>query len=402
MADEPQKILEYKNARISQNGDSWTPLDAPTGDEGEELEIATAKAQEAKLRLEEHIRSLFTNYNVVVLAGSGASIDAVSKGIGGPKMWELWKTVSEWNEFEAVKAHVKFSGDDNIELFLSQCHNSLLFLEGADKEAVKSFIKKAESEIYQKCTQFLDGVSTLPTHETLLERLSKRKSKFPRPKVFTTNYDRCFEVAAARRGLTVIDGFSFSQPRRFDPNFFGFDIVRRAQSSAESNELVDGVVQLLKIHGSVDWAISEDGITQVASPDEDERCLIYPASTKYQHSYAQPYLELMARFLMALREPNTALITVGFGFNDDHLTAPILSAIRSNPSLNVLVVDPVAKANTTPVGEKPIRSLWDELSTATRSKVTLLNADFGQFVDLIPDLKALGGDFNYPNNPAHT
>jgi hypothetical protein len=400
MAEEPTPILAFKNNRISQTSD-WTSLRASKDLEGEEAKEAELAAKESKSRLEEHIRGLFTNYNVVVLAGSGASLNAVSKDKGGPKMSDLWNAVSEWEEFSKITELVKLGESQNIELLLSQCHNAVAFLGEADKTSVEAFIKKAEGEIYKQCTEFLEDTSSLPQHEKLLERLTKRKSKFPRPKIFTTNYDRCFEFAAARKGLTVIDGFSFSQPRTFDPNYFGYDIVRRAQSSSESNELVDGVIQLLKIHGSVDWAISNNGISQVAKPDKNKRCLIYPASTKYQHSYTQPYLELMARFLMALREPNTALITIGFGFNDDHLTAPILSAVRSNPSLNMLVVDPFSKAKT--VGPK-LAEVWKELDAATGAKVTLLNADFGQFVDLIPDLKALGHNENsmLPTHPQTT
>jgi hypothetical protein len=38
---------------------------------------------------------------------------------------------------------------------------------------------------------------------------------------------------------------------------------------------------------------------------------------------------MMGQFLMALREPNTALLTFGFGFADDHLTQPIRAAVES-------------------------------------------------------------------------
>jgi hypothetical protein len=32
----------------------------------------------------------------------------------------------------------------------------------------------------------------------------------------------------------------------------------------------------------------------------------------------------------ALREPDTAVIVSGFGFHDDHLSRPLLSAVESN------------------------------------------------------------------------
>ncbi len=387
MAEEstPPEVV-FRNALVTRSGDEWAPISAK--DDAEEE--AKANAKEQKDRLQEHLKDLLANFNVVVLAGSGASIDAVSPGVGGPKMPELWNAISELDKFGDIKIEICYAGPENIEDFLSQCYNSLAFIDKKIKESVKEFIKKAEKAIFEACTRFLENAPSLPAHEELLEKLTKRKSRFPRPKVFTTNYDLCFEFAAARLGMTMIDGFSYSQPRKFNPNFFGYDIVRRAQSPPETNELVDGVIQLLKIHGSVDWELSESGIQQVQDPDEDKRCLIYPAATKYQHSYTQPYLEMMARFLMSLREQNTTLIVVGFSFNDDHLKAPILAAVQSNPSLNLVVVDPsiiVDKSNDSLGCPSHI-----ELAKYTGSRVTLLNATFGQFANLIPDLKALGWD----------
>lgn len=378
----PPEIV-FRNALVSRSGDDWVPIAVKEDAEDD----AKASAKGHRERLQEHLKRLLANYNVIVLAGSGTSIDAVSPGVGGPKMPALWKTIAAWPEFKDIKKQISYTGIENIEDFLSQCHNSLAFVDAATVKVVKVFTKKAEKEIFESCTNFLKTAHSLPAHEELLDKITKRKSRFPRPKLFTTNYDLCFEFAAARRGMTVIDGFSFSQPRKFNPSFFGFDIVRRAHSPSESNELVDGVVHLLKIHGSVDWEVSESGIQQVSEPEEDKRCLIYPATTKYKHSYTQPYLEMMARFLMSLREPNTTLVVVGFGFNDEHLNAPILAAAQSNPSLNLLVVDPSIQDKSDDLfGYAP----HIELAKYTASRVTLLNATFGQFTNLIPDLKAFG------------
>lgn len=60
--------------------------------------------------------------------------------------------------------------------------------------------------------------------------------------------------------------------------------------------------------------------------------MIFPAKGKYQQSYIQPHLELIAKFLQGLRDPNICLITSGFGFNDDHLSEPIYAALQSNPA----------------------------------------------------------------------
>jgi len=206
-------------------------------------------------------------------------------------------------------------------------------------------------------------------------------------KVFTTNYDICFETAAADQGLVVIDGFSFAQPRHFDPRYFSFDIVRRPIEDTEAGAPLEGVFHLHKLHGSVTWSRTKDGRTEIVDKVEPQRaCLIYPANGKYQQSYTQPHIELVSRFLSTLREPNTCLIVVGYGFNDDHLSEPILSAVRSNPHLRLIVVDPMATRSI-----KDGNNYWKSFfSLASKGEdVAFLNASFAQFADLIPDLKSL-------------
>ncbi len=126
-----------------------------------------------------------------------------------------------------------------------------------------------------------------------LHRMSRRRVRDSRLKMFTTNYDLCFEKAAGNLGLVAIDGFSFAEPRQFDPRFFSYDIVRRPSFSDEAATPVPGVFQLYKLHGSVNWERDDGGIEVVAKPDSKKACLIYPARGKYQQSYIQPHLELV-------------------------------------------------------------------------------------------------------------
>ena len=354
------------------------------------LEPDDTGKNEAADKAADYLKLLLTSHRVVVLAGSGTSLSE-----GGPSMGALWKSVSALDGFEKVKGDINFGDTKNVEEFLSQCHNAKPYISKEEAEEVDAFLLLAEKEIFGKCSKFIKGKQRLATHESFLSKLTRRRNKSLRPMVYTTNYDLCFERAASRLGLTVVDGFSYSQPRFFDPNFFGYDFVRRSHHGKEQNELVDGVIHLLKIHGSVDWEIDGEKIKQSESPEDGKRCLIYPASTKYQHSYTQPYLEMMARYLTVLREPQTSLIIVGFGFNDDHLSAPILSAIKSNHSLNVIAVAPDLVDFE---GEDLLNKGWKSLAQLARSpqnRVTLLNADFNQFVELIPDLKALSPDQNF-------
>jgi len=300
-------------------------------------------------------------------------------------MGDLWKQATQLDGFEDVRKSVKHPDSDQwIENFLSRCQVAKEFLEAAESKKVSDFLIKCEKTILKACTDFVVNAD-LEGHRTFLRRMARRRSKAPRLRLFTTNYDRCFEESASILGMTVLDGFSFSMPRRYDPRYFGYDIIRRAKGTDEANDFVAGVIQVFKLHGSVDWDRTTDGIVQKDNPEVP--CLIYPSNSKYQQSYTQPHLEAMTQFQAALREPNTCLVTIGFGFNDDHLSAPILAALESNPSFKLLAVDVVAKSKSSNT-DGMYKTLKAKIVQG-ESDVAMLNAEFSQFADLIPQLRAL-------------
>jgi len=120
------------------------------------------------------------------------------------------------------------------------------------------------------------------------------------------------------------------------------------------------------------------------APNPNEVCLIYPASGKYRQTYSQPHLELFAQYLTSLREPNTCFIVSGFGFNDEHIAEPIISAVKTNPHLRLIVVDPFCDKNSE-------KSYWKELYALASQgdDVWFINSSVADFANLIPDLKSL-------------
>lgn len=323
--------------------------------------------------------------HLVVLAGSGCSLSA-----GGPSMQDLWrsavgdKPTAIANQIaQRVNYRLSDKNDKNIEAFLSKIE---AYLQVNQDEAVSDFLSSSKRVILDQCSKFLKS-DNLSDHETFLHRLSRRRIRDQRLKVFTTNYDLCFERAAAALGGVALDGFSFSAPRRYDPRFFGYDIIRRPRTGEDLGQYLEGVFLLYKLHGSVNWAKSKDGtISEKDTPTPAEACLIYPARGKYQQSFSQPHLESIAQYLAAVREPNTCLLTVGFGFNDDHLVEPLLAAAESNPHLRVIVVDLHAREN-----EAAGNQQWKRLFKLGHrgEDVWFINASFGEFAQMIPDLKSL-------------
>ena len=352
-------------------------------------------------------------YNLVVLAGCGTSISA-----GGPSMEALWENCikskdaeSQFDQSEKLR-YCRDNSESNIELFLSLCEASMECEPDLTKKSeIDAFIKDCRNTIRSLCRDFLlvneslvanknvaltssDPETKVESHRSLLCKLTRRRVRAPRLKVFTTNYDICFEYAASNLGLIVIDGFSFTYPHTFDPRYFDYDMVKRSRSSDERGEYLEGVFHLYKLHGSVNWHFTDNRIEKMDFRNQDgiTPCMIYPAKGKFQQSYAQPYIETISRFMATLREPNTCLLVLGFGFNDDHLSEPILAAVQSNPHLKVVIVDLKAKENyplQPHANNNRFRFQLSQLASKGMGDIMLVNVDFQQFVGLIPDLKAL-------------
>jgi len=348
----------------------------------------TKKQDEAKAARDSLKETLLTSLqmqHVIVLAGSGTSMT-----VGGPSMKGLWDAVVGTTPIEAAvstaKAITYNLAVENIEEFLSKAE---AWVQVTGDAKVKTFVDFAKKVILDKCSSFLD-ITKLNAHKTFLHRLSRRRVRDPRLKVFTTNYDLCFEKAASAQASVVIDGFSFTSPRHYDPRYFGYDIIRRPRMGDDQGSYLEGVFHLYKLHGSVNWARSSSGLIQEKpNPLPEEACLIYPARGKYQQSFLPPHLESMSQYLAALREPNTCIIVTGFGFNDDHLSEPLLASILSNPQFRLIIADPsVAKRE---VEKTQLNHYWQEFFKLAKDgeDVWFLNASFEEFATSIPDLKSL-------------
>lgn len=337
-------------------------------------------------QLKHYLGDIIRTEHVNVLAAAGASYGTwlahdhdENKPRAEPTRKGLWAKAREiWiNDIEDLLELVKYNRDElgeDIEALLSQCHLAQSF---APKEEVKSFVESMETAIVEAC-RFVDANTDLTTHELFLRKAGRRSRRLPRLKVFTTNYDLCFERAARNANFIVVDGFSHTLPQEFSSTYFSYDFVRRGEHD-ESPDYIPNVFHLYKLHGSVDWGSLNGNVYRKAAPKSP--LLIYPRRTKFESSYEPPFIDMMGRFQASLREPNTAIIVVGYGFADNHLTQPILSAVRSNVSLRLVVVDPIldGEDRSSAVG-------WlEELIKAGDTRICLIAGTFDNFVRLLPD-----------------
>jgi hypothetical protein len=373
--------MKFKTYQYSKQ---WTDTQGAAGEP-----TAMAEAARAKEQMETILSAILLAENLVILTGLGTSLcikDAAGNSIA-PTMPDLWThTMKSTPDFDAILNKVRHPKEpsgawkEDIETLLSRCQMSL---ELENDAVIKNFITTTESLIVKRCSflGLLPSGSGLPVHESFLRKIARRPTRLPRARLFTTNYDLCFETAAGTAGFVVIDGFSHTNPQEFDGIHFGYDIVRRDPES-EVPFYISNVIQLLKLHGSVDWDRTNAGqVLRSSTPKKP--VIIYPRSGKFESSYSQPYFEMMSRFQAALRLPNTGLLIIGFGFNDTHLAGPLMSAIRSNASLRLVAVSPRYETKM-PEFVRTVESLIE----AGDRRLSILAAGFEDLVGIIPDLKA--------------
>lgn len=145
-----------------------------------------------------------------------------------PSMAALWADAASLPGFLSVIKKTGYSVQnlgENIEQLLSLCQlNQQLHFD----DEIAHFLSKAEEIIVDHC-RFVQAGMKLDVHEAFLRKLARRSTRLPRMKLFTTNYDLCFEAAASATRFVVIDGFSHTYPQEFDGTHFGYDLVRREE-----------------------------------------------------------------------------------------------------------------------------------------------------------------------------
>lgn len=326
---------------------------------------------------------VFTSRYLAVLSGLGTSRCIKSAGgeVLAPTMADLWAAVKSANEnrFDKVLKQVNWkSNGENVELLLSHCQ---MQQELRPDDELATFIEKGEEAIAAACN-FIHDDSDLGIHESFLRKVARRSTRLPRTQIFTTNYDLAFEMAAAKIGFAVIDGFTASSPARFDATAFDRDQARREASEAAAPlDWVPNVVQVHKLHGSIDWTDS-DGAVHRGRPST-RPIIVYPRASKFEVSYQQPFLELMSRFQSSLRRSGTGLLIAGSGFEDRHIAEPVMAAVRGNVGIRIVVI-----ARSLKDKDEGIIGALKKLIKEGDRRIALVAGSFENVVMSLPDLVA--------------
>ena len=293
-------------------------------------------------KLKELMSESFKRENVVCLLAAGASKAlTLEDGKTAPLMVDIFKKIKEEiKSYESVKTKVNYNDvEEDFERFLSRCVYYLKINKDGD---VENFLKEAKKIISNECN-FLTPSSGTETFEMFLRKLcTQNQSRNNRPKIFTLNYDLSIEQSSSKIGVTLFDGFSFSYPFRFNPTYFDYDLIKKDDGDSRP---ASNVLHLYKIHGSLNW--QHKGGDIIKKDDAlAEPLLIFPTKDKFEHSYAQPFIEMITRFKDNLRKKSTTLVVVGYSCGDEHINSIIQNALQLNFDLKIIFIDKVITTNS--------------------------------------------------------
>jgi hypothetical protein len=184
---------------------------------------------------------------------------------------------------------------------------------------------------------------------SFLLTFASRSASRERLQLFTTNYDRLVEFGCDLAGLRPLDRFVGSLEPRFRASRLDVDMHYNPPGIRGEPRYLEGVLRLTKLHGSLDWQLEGPALRRVAlpfgAPDDHPGVpeepiaglMIYPNPAKDIETLEYPYAELFRDFSAALCRPNSALVTYGYGFGDDHINR-VLADMLSIPSTHLVVV----------------------------------------------------------------
>ena len=224
-----------------------------------------------------------------------------------------------------------------LETYLTGFLKALLKMEQGIYDAIAEREKKGEvSEVRAYLLSFL---MTFSSRATSRERLN----------LFTTNYDRLIEFGADEAGLRTVDRFVGALSPVFRSSRLDVDLHYNPPGIRGEPRLLEGVIRLCKLHGSIDWAFEKGVLRKLGIPfgasethselpkKPVETVMIYPNPAKDVETGQYPYADLFRDFSAALCRPNSSLITYGYGFGDDHVNR-VIADMLTLPSTHLVVI----------------------------------------------------------------
>jgi len=186
--------------------------------------------------------------------------------------------------------------------------------------ATWEIVSAKDMEFY---TQLLKGGPAFPLAELFAYLL---RTSDAHVRVVTTNYDRVAEYAANTVRAYASTGVTAGWLQRFD--------AVSVNRSVQCLPGFEGLVTILKVHGSLDWFRDPTGDVVAVPlthtiPDGMKPMIVTPGVSKYREVHKDPFRTVMSAADTVLREA-TCYVCIGYGFNDEHVQPVLINRVKKN------------------------------------------------------------------------
>jgi len=193
-----------------------------------------------------------------------------------------------------------------------------------------SVFKKLDDELMSRTCRILADIKTVDYLQPIIRLAQKQDGGVD---IATLNYDLTIEMAAANSGVALSIGIEAWRP--------GSEIG--LEDTAEH-------INLLKLHGSIDWArqpVPEDpAYRKLHSYDirrlpagTTNRSPVMVIGDREKLETDGPTLPLLAAFEKMLRRTDR-LVVVGYSFADEHINRLVRGWLNAEPHRHIVVLDP--------------------------------------------------------------
>jgi hypothetical protein len=373
----------------------------------------TVDSRKLRQRIEPWLTALFQSDHLALLVGSGLSYAvhtiATDKVLPGMNVVKFTEFDTEINAEAKKSAAVAGRESGNIEDQIRVASELLRGLEiiGVNDTGIQQKAIALRNELKKLLGDFavsiLNGENELITAKadrlqcafnylvSFVMSFASRTGTRDRLQIFTTNYDRLIEAGAEVAGLRLLDRFVGSLAPIFRSSRLDVDMHYNPPGIRGEPRYLEGVAKFTKLHGSLDWVDTKKSIRRIGLPfgagsiepylngpglagADALQLMIYPNPAKDRETAAYPYVELFRDFAAAVCRPNSALISFGYSFGDEHINR-VIEDMLTIPSTHLVVI-----SQSDPLGR--IMQMYEKLGR--HAQITLLIGDhLGDFRALV-------------------
>lgn len=247
-----------------------------------------------------------------IIVGSGASMD-----YGLPSMKDLGSYIAS-----EIYRHGE-SWDDNL-ISILETDDLECALNKIDNEELSSTIKKwIWYRVMQGDLQKFENYNEEDRNigDLLCEMFESSRLQ---SHVITTNYDLVLEHLCHIKGL------------RFQTRFSKMNIQKLgniSENEKHQDNSIARVVNIYKVHGSIDWFITpkDEMVNAPITTDIPEKftpLIVPPNKIKYETTHYEPFQTMMEKANEAIYR-SSAFLCTGFGFRDNHIQSKIQDVCKN-------------------------------------------------------------------------